>query len=85
MGVLLVAGFAVLVFGFIQLANSPSSDIPPIMELPLDRLGVPAGAQVISVAEIADRLVLLLQTADGEQSLLMVDAELLFEAAGEGQ
>ena len=83
MGVLLVAGFIVLVVGFLQLVASPSEQEPAIVALSLDALDLPSSARLLSVTAIDNRLIVLVEGLDGEQSLLMVDPRLLRDAAVE--
>ena len=83
MGVLLVAGFAVLVFGFVQLM-APSSAVSdrPIAELPLDRLNLPASSRIVSLTALGGGLLVLVETADGDQRLLTVNPDLLLDTDG---
>jgi len=88
MGILLVAGFVVLVIGFIQLAAPSASSDQPIHELSIsqtvwDRLDVPASSRIVSIASIQNGLLILVETVDGEQRLFTVDPDVLLAADGD--
>ena len=77
MGVLLVAGFVVLVLGFVQLLGPAANDGRPIVDVPLDRLDLEESSRIVSLTALDGRLILLVETAAGEQRLLTVDPDRL--------
>ena len=77
MGVLLVAGFVVLIFGVVQLLGPTANDEQPIVDVPLDSLGLETSSRIVSLAALDGRLIVLVETAAGEQRLLTVDPERL--------
>jgi hypothetical protein len=85
MGILLVAGFVVLVIGFLQLAVPSSDNSEPVVEVPMasvlvDRLGVPGSSRIVSLASIDGRLVILVELADGEQRLFTVEPDIVLRS-----
>lgn len=77
MGVLLVAGFAVLVFGVAQLLGPAASEGRSTVDVPLDSLGLEVSSRIVTLTALDGRLILLVETAAGEQRLLTVDPERL--------
>lgn len=77
MGVLLVAGFVVLIFGVVQLLGPTANDERPIVDVPLDSLGLETSSRIVSLTALDGRLIVLVETAAGEQRLLTVDPERL--------
>lgn len=77
MGVLLVAGFVVLIFGVVQLLGPGPDAAPPLVDVPLNSLDMDPSSRIVSLTALDGRLILLVETAAGEQRLLTVDPDRL--------
>lgn len=77
MGVLLVAGFVVLIFGVAQLLGPAADAGRPIVDVPLDSLDLDPSSRIVTLTALDGRLILLVETVAGEQRLLTVDPDRL--------
>ena len=73
MGVLLVAGFVVLLFGVAQLLGPAADEGRPIVDVPLDNLDLDPSSRIVTLTALDGRLILLVETVAGEQRLLTVN------------
>lgn len=68
MGVLIVAGFVVLIYGLLTKAGGPTGTVVE------NRVALPAGATVLSLQMGGDLIVLHLKDGQGREHLLSLDA-----------
>ena len=73
MGLLILAGFVVVAAEIARRMSSPNGLRSPAAAAFTQRIALPSGAQVVSMESVADRLVVLVRTADGQSTAYVVD------------
>lgn len=75
MGVLIVVGLAVMVAELIRRSLDGGSDDMAVSPVDLAALGVQAGERVVALAASGDRLIVVVEDADGTQRIQSVAVE----------
>jgi len=74
MGILIVAGVAVIVGTILHRVSAPKPAIPAAVGAPGHAvLALPTGARITSMTAVGERLVLHVTDADNRESLIMLD------------
>lgn len=73
MGLLIVAGFVVVVAEIARRMSTPNAGRPPVSAAFAERIALPSGARVVSMSASGDRLVVHVETQGGPAAAYIVD------------
>lgn len=74
MGLLIVAGFVVIAVELVRRMSSPDGSRSPAASAPFtQRIALPSGAQIVSMAPSGDRLIVHVRAADGQSTAYIID------------
>lgn len=73
MGLLIVAGFVVIVAEIARRISTPNAGRPPASGAFSERIALPSGARVVSMTVAGDRLVVHVETQGGPTAAYIVD------------
>lgn len=73
MGLLIVAGFVVIAAEIARRMSTPNAGRSPAATSFSERIALPAGARVVSVTAVGDRVVVHVETPGGPASAYIVD------------
>ena len=73
MGLLIVAGFVVVVAEIARRMSTPNAGRPPASAAFAERIALPSGARVVSMSASGDRLIVHVETQGGPATAYIVD------------